>query len=947
MARWFYFFLVAVAGGLLFSAASAPAVAQVKIRIRSGPIRPGSSESGAPDGGAPKVVAVEPTPEQASQISRLIEQLGAPTLRERDRAMSELAGFGASAITLVEGALEHDDDEIGHRCVILLEVLNSGQAELFLAARKLGMSITELQTKLSAQDPSDLLALLEQNSGAGMAPVWARVIASLSPQLQRFPAALACRRAEGPEGYGSVLARAAREKDTRNNTSRVDGMTTLVSLIPPNTADHAAMVLAALPGISDPLQQAMAIDGAMDAACGLRGCYEAASCLSVWANPENNRLLAALDEPRPAAGNPRERLLLAVVLALTPQATEGQLNAAMLPPLAAMTPRELEEYCALCARSNLGFVLEKALTTALAMSFDDRRLMSVASGLGQLEDPSLAMQAIDLLPAVGQFALLNAWWLSPPDPEVIQPFLISRVVGKSPTLRSACARLLGGYRAASTAQALGQSALAFADTSPGVLSQLAPMADLLPSEVLKQLAARLDKADGATCGPLIEVMVSSGDVACGAQLKERWKRRLPRNELWAAVNLLARDEKSASGAFCRGRLFMARIRNALSRPAMMASFSQTDLIMLRRLLACDEAEGFALLAGLAADPFALGSADAILSLALAGKDGPIVPELVKLHAAGNDPRGNGITLALSVSQSPQGDEFRSQTLKRGMDGPDVWALLVAVGAGLGGKITHDEMLAALATTPQDIVKFRQHFEQLMRGPLPAGVVKALATAALFDQESSNLLDVPAVVLLLRYSSLDMLDLLYGAQKEPVPRTSLQIFVTAAMGDATKAKEILGRLEPSKDGSNFATREFARAWLGMTSGPVANAALHMAWRGQHTQALLRARAADEGNISALRALFDGFGGNTVSGGQSGFAGVILGSSRGGDGLAAFGAGDAALWADAGQFIQMAWAPMCERWLGEKVTGDFAQWWSSRRGLVQFDQSAKRFKLAALK
>lgn len=34
VARWFDFFLVAVAGGLLFSAASAPAVAQVKIRIR-------------------------------------------------------------------------------------------------------------------------------------------------------------------------------------------------------------------------------------------------------------------------------------------------------------------------------------------------------------------------------------------------------------------------------------------------------------------------------------------------------------------------------------------------------------------------------------------------------------------------------------------------------------------------------------------------------------------------------------------------------------------------------------------------------------------------------------------------------------------------------------------------------------------------------------------------
>lgn len=137
-----------------------------------------------------------------------------------------------------------------------------------------------------------------------MAPVWARVIASLSPQLQRFPEPLARRRAEGPEGYGSVLARAAREKDTRNNTSRVDGMTTLVSLIPPNTADHAAMVLAALPGISDPLQQAMAIDGAMDAACGLRGCYEAASCLSVWANPETTGCWRHLTSPDPQRAIP-------------------------------------------------------------------------------------------------------------------------------------------------------------------------------------------------------------------------------------------------------------------------------------------------------------------------------------------------------------------------------------------------------------------------------------------------------------------------------------------------------------------------------------------------------------------------------------------------------------------------------------------------------------------
>ncbi len=93
---------------------------------------------------------IQPTPEEHGQIADLIGQLGAPRLAQRDRAMSELAQFEARALGQIRGAKAHDDDEIAMRCNLLEQVILSGQGELFLAARNLGLSIAELNAHLES-----------------------------------------------------------------------------------------------------------------------------------------------------------------------------------------------------------------------------------------------------------------------------------------------------------------------------------------------------------------------------------------------------------------------------------------------------------------------------------------------------------------------------------------------------------------------------------------------------------------------------------------------------------------------------------------------------------------------------------------------------------------------------------------------------------------------------
>ena len=128
--------------------------AQARIRIVGGPepARPSTDAEKKNPGDDPNAVKpVDPTPEEHDRIAELIEQLGDPHLVVRDRAMSELAGFEARALAQVRKAKSHDDDEIANRCGLLEEVIMSRQGELFLAARRLNLSIDELNLHLGEQ----------------------------------------------------------------------------------------------------------------------------------------------------------------------------------------------------------------------------------------------------------------------------------------------------------------------------------------------------------------------------------------------------------------------------------------------------------------------------------------------------------------------------------------------------------------------------------------------------------------------------------------------------------------------------------------------------------------------------------------------------------------------------------------------------------------------------
>lgn len=935
--HWKFTVFALLAGCVVFAAAvvQAQRVRIVGGRSSSGPATNGPGEA-QPEN---KVQPVDPTPEQAEKISKLIEQLGAPTLRERDRAMSELAEFGACAIKQVKEAQGHDDDEIGHRCTVLLEVLYSGKAELFLAARRLGMTDKELEQKLSAPDPTPLLLTLEQNAGAGMAPIWARVLTSLSDKPSRFPAALACRKCEGAEGYGGALARAAREIETRQSGSRTSGLVSLVSLLPPQGAEQAIMVLAALSAAESPVARLQQVDEVIRAARALRGIYEAHACLAVLTE-ENLRALAT------PGGVKAERLLFAVALALAPAVSQSQLKALKLPSLMELSVIELQEYAALCARSGLAAELLGAIELFSKSAGQERAVTIFAQALGQCHGAALA--AFDNLPLAAQLGVLDAWWFVPPAAAAVQPFLLKMLESPQPALRAACAELAGGYRALSTARALAQCALKFEDTLPIALGALAPMADLLAEaapEALKALTARLEGASMEQSGPLIDVLAASGDAAARLALRARFAKSLAFNELGRAMRMFWGETQSALGAYCGVMRYVALMSGQDESVLERQGFGHGDWVMMRALLARDDAGGFALLETLAANPYIDEGGKALVALALAGKDAKLAPSWSKLLGS-TDPRQFAIIAALAVSQTPEGEEFRARARKQALDSPERMALFAAVAMGRGGKVTRDMLLEDLADKPDEYLSRAPVARVVLAGPLPARLVNALATNALLERDTSFPAMRPDDALIMLMNKADVLKLLYGAQADPVPRTPLQISATAALAPTAEAAAIVERLEAAKDGANFELRECARALTGKLSPALARAVLRSPTAGLF-EFFVRMRRAQEHEREAALALLDGcttlgtwHEGETIA--------CFNGSSRYGVEEAGFyGSARAILEQPAPQNGSLLAVMLARHLLGETTGEDGALWWRSRRGLLEFDAAEKRLKIVQLK
>lgn len=928
--------LIRLLGVVLLAAGLSWAMTANAQRVVVQPASPKSDSGKDAKANQTQVQPVDPTPEQAEKIARLIEQLGAPTVRERDTAMGELAEFGACAINQVRQGQSHDDDEIAHRCTLLLEVLFSGKAELFLAARRLGMTDKDLEQKLSAADPTPLLELLEQNAGAGLSPIWARVLAGLSETNARYVAALACRRVEGAQGYGLALTKAARDAETRKSVARCDGLLMTLELLPPARGEDAALALATLASADSPMVLARMRARALGIAGALRGLYDASSCFGALGE-ENLKLLAQ------AGQDGDGRFLPAVVLALAPTATEAQLDSAKLPALTQLNVTEWIEYAYLCARSGHAARLQKMMESSAR---DALRITHAAHALAVMGEPALA--AFDKAPVDARTAMLDAWWFAPPPALKLQPFLIQRLMKMSAAERLACARLLAGYRANSTARELARCALASADTAPALLEALAPMAELLPQaapQEFKELMARLSTAPEDLKGPLIDVLSFSGDAEADKALRARWKAALPLNELWRAVRHCARNVSSPAGALSAALVFWGT-RLTPSREVFLRQYlSHRDWVLLKELMARDDAWGFAVLDALARDPQAAHSGYALLALALADKDSALAPEAARLFAERVDPRMGFLEQYLAISHTPAGEEFRGRGRKLSLDSGEAFALVAALNVGRGRGLQREALLEQLAQTPGDYFNWHPLLELTAAGELPPAYARALASNVLLNRDPNH----PAVsrdeAIALWWSAPDVRALLYGAQEKPVPRTVRQMLATAALMEKSEAAELIARTEPARDGSDFEMRECARAATGLLPANVASAIMRGA--GQGTMGVFwLLREARGGHVPSARMLLDSFLPIGYWQGGSGFACYLAGSRYYGEG---YDWGDALAMMRAPisteQSTAMA-APLLRALLQSDVAGDGARWWQSRRGLLEFDAQSGRLKLAAL-
>ncbi len=921
--------LIALAlGWLCFHVVQAQGVRVVR---RPGPAGPSAEQPRSTEPGPNAVQPIPPTPEEAARIRELIEQLGSERLVQRDRAMSELAGFDARALELVQQAKNHDDDEIANRCSLLEEVIMSREGEFFLAARRLNLTIDELKQHLRNEDVTPLLSILRARAQPGLVALWARVLAQLAARSQFFPSAELCREIEGSAGYGQALALAARSPEAAPGARN---LMLAMALMPPG---DPADVIETLTQLRFSIGAGRGIESALSSSVDFRGVYTAPALLAARAG-----------RPDPGGKEPPEALEVRTALALNMIAhcTGPQLDAAGLPAVDAMSPMLLSTWLALLQRSGLSARIESAMLGLMAGGADSRRLGITAGAWAAVMPVAAVIDAFEELPFEAQLSVLDAWWLSPREPQVLQPFLVKLLQHKQPGLRNAAAHTLGQYRAASTARALLATALADADTAPAALESLRPMADLLSRAELESLAAALPDAGLLTRPLLAEVLVRSGRGEGLQPLIEGWRKHLPRAELPLAVKVLAQQPQTAAGA-CAATHVANSLANGYELDDYLAQYlANDDLVMLRLLLSLDDQAGFELLRAMATDLNDASRLSAMMALALAGRDGELVEDWLKRFAGETwDPLGASIGRAIALSASDAAEEFRANTLQQGANAANLGLVLQSVLAGRSRGVTREQLVEVLFDTPANAQRWASNWE-LIRRPLPEKAARNLATALAFAQ-SSNLLSRPGVALLLADSGVDMLEVLYGDAAEPVPRDVTQLIATALLCGPKQARVIIGRTPRQDDGSNYVGLQVARAWLGLLEGPDSER-IRGAVSAEPASvfgALFRMQQARGGNTAALRGLLDAFGPEPLRFARGATAEARLVDQRWGTpqmdvqgvGAAAFTRPSATRPLAAAQLAAL---------FEEAPADDWRSWWSCRRALLQFVPETGKYRFLEL-
>lgn len=898
-----------------------------RIRIVGGPqpVRPsdeGEKKNPADDPNA--VQPVEPTPAEHDRIAELIEQLGDPHLVLRDRAMSELAGFEARALGQVREAKAHDDDEIANRCGLLEEVIMSRQGELFLAARRLNLSIEELNIHLNNQDVTPLLTILKSRAQPGMVSLWAQVMARLAGRSQLYPAARLCRESEGTSGYGEAVARAAR---TPEAAPYARNLLLLMALMPPGDPDDT---VEALTQLRFSIGEGGGMEAALSATGDFRGLYTSEKSLAaVTGRPDANA------EDHEGASEIRT----ALALSITTQCTEQQLNAAELPALSDMSPIVLNAWLGLLQRSGLVSRVQAALHQLLDDGADIRRVSIAAGAYANVTSVGDVINGFATLPFEAQLSVLDTWWLSPREPLVMQAFLVTLLKHERAGLRRAGAMLLGQYRAGSTTAAL-MSVMDDAECGPRALESLLRMYDLLAPEQLDRLAQALPRA-GLLTRPLIaEILVRSGHERGVQPLIDAWRVVLPRNELPLAWLVFAERLDTPLGALAAARLALEPEGWDQRQMLLLNGLSNGDLELTRALLALDDAQGFALLEDIAGDENDPVRLESMKALAMAGRDDVLVDDWLKrLSGEIKDPLAGNIGAAVALSNSPQAEAWRRAALQQGIAATNMRWVVESVLAGRGG-VTRDELIDVLFSTPENARNWSGNWE-LLTGALPAKAARNLATGLMFGDED-GLIRQPGLALLLRDAGVDLVAALYGDAETPAPRTPLQIYTTALLARPERAVPIIERTEFKEDGSNFAALTISRAWLGLGEDRD-NRRLKLGVSTNPANlfgALRHMEQAHAGDAPALYALLDAFGPDTIRFKRGETAEARLVDQRwGAPVMEVEGVGEAAYAAFAGS-PTLATAQIAALF-AEPPPVQWRDWWAARRGLLEWNAETGKF------
>ncbi|MBE7490372.1 MAG: hypothetical protein HS108_01210 [Planctomycetes bacterium] len=920
---------------LLCALAFWPAVladAQGRIVIRPAIERPPQPATPGDTANPDAVKPVEPTPEEAERIAELIEQLGAPRLAQRDRAMAELAGFEARALRQVREAKNHADDEIANRCALLEEVIQSRQAELFLAARRLSLQPNELERMLAAPDVKPLLEILRARAQPGLTPLWARVLAMLAARPQVSQAAQLCAELEGVEGYGLALAEAARFAALGPDHAR--GLAALASLLPPSRAPEAVDALAfcgVRAGGADGVQEALR------AAWVLRGQYAATDVLAALRPP---------DDPRRRLEGDGEGLRQAVVLCMTPAATDPELRAAQLPALGAMSPLVLAEYLGLLRRSGLVSRIENVLVTLVASGASARVLGAAGAAWADAVDVARMQAEFSALPGPARLGALDALWLNPREPERMHPFLLGLLRGPDSALREPAARMLGQYRAPSTVRALADTALAGGPVAVTALESLAPMADLLVSaapEQLKRLVALLPQADLALRAVLIDVLVATAWPDAASALRAQWLEHLPRNEMLAACRLFSTDPSHPAGALAAAVNRAVERSGGAARDRASGAVDYQILVLMRVLLAAPADRGFELLVRVCADETSGVRSFAAGALALAGKDGPYIADWIR-RVVGETPDAQGMALAYGValSTSDAAEDFRRRTLQQGASARHLSLVHESVLAGRSRTVTREDLLRVLFDTPANARNWL--FSDILDGPLPPDVRRTVATTLLFSEDIQPL-DGIAPALVLADSGVDVLQLLFGDDADARPRDAQRTMVTALMGNPQRARELVARADVGADGANFAALQFARAYLGMVDAAVARRLLRHGGGQGVPRLLLLKQAAQGGDATSARMLLDRLAAGSGRFAEGGTAGVEIRVQRWRGPQVEFDgvAGEALRGVAGGQQVS---ADRLQSLFGQPLPPQWSGWWACRRALLEYDPAIGKYRIKEL-